>query len=327
MTGVQTCALPISKFIVFVAKVSCIIALFQVLIINFTTNELMLQIAGIKSRYAFSISNLTFVRASALFMEPKNLAAFLGISFPFTIKDKNYKLAFLISLVGILTLSQTFTIFIFSFLVVFNLAKLLRNSRLIIILTVLIHMVTFIFIYSAKDSIINNTIDNKDNPIISLLIGRAIGRYDGTLIAGSMDEFAGIPFQQDLEAPIVRFIQDHPSVLLTGYGPNNSTFIPPSYFEGLWNYELQLKGTRTNHMNMRWLFYTSEIGLIFFLLIFLYLTTFNGRSFYFVYYSFLWVSFFYNEIDYVILIFYALLTCVIEKKTLKKPQVSHFHSV
>lgn len=296
------------NLIVRVALISCILAFFQILTSISTSNGLLTEILGVKKRYMFELpSGLSFVRVSAFFLEPKHFSAFLGLSLPILLKNREYFKSALVITTGFLTMSQTFTIEIVLYILIFVLLKRLLSLRFLVMLTIFIVICLSATIYNSREILIQSAITNKNNPIFIILADRFVSRYDGTISMAEDSDLGGLPFQQDLELPVFRFIYDNPIALITGYGPGNSSFLPPRYFEGLWSYEAQLSGTRSNHMNLRWFFYVSEFGLPIFVALFLILTTVGCGKFEKLYYAFLWSCFFFNEIDMILVAFYVIL--------------------
>lgn len=288
---------------------SCFWALLQLGICMITNSPFLLELIGNKPVYMSPLPNgLPFARVSALFMEPKYLAAFLGLSLPLFLFSKDFKNSILVFGVGVLTMSQTFTIECLIALIVFVILKNINRVRSIIIITISGLVLFFVTLSGLKDIIIQLALEYKDNIVFTLLTKRIVGRYDGSLLGLPKAEILGLPFQRDLELPVVLFLIDHPAVVFTGYGPGNSNFLPPEYFEDLpWIYEKQLSGTRANHMNMRWVFFVSEFGLIIFIFFFWILTSIRTTKFTILFYSYLWLCLFFNEVEIFIIMFYILI--------------------
>lgn len=287
--------------------VSCLWAVFQILLSVTTKSPLLIDLSGNKSGYMYQLFNgITFVRVSGFFIEPKNLGAFLGISIPILLYLKEYKISLLAFVIGLLTVSQTFTVECLIAFMVFIFFKNLKNARLIIVSVLVSIIFFFVIISQIKDILITQASEYRDNVVFVLVAERLLLRYDGTLTGLPKTEVLGLPLQPDLELPIVLFLIDHPWVFLTGYGPGNSNYISPDYFIGQPNYELQLSGKRANHMNMRWIFYISEFGLIIFLCFLWVFTSFKSNKFITSLYAYLWLCLFFNEVEIYIIIVYLL---------------------
>ncbi|QDK83085.1 hypothetical protein EXU85_32585 [Spirosoma sp. KCTC 42546] len=292
-----------------IAIFSCYFALAQLVICIVTKSPFLTEMIGNKSGYMFQFPNgIVFVRVSALFMEPKYLSAFLGLSLPLFMSSREYKKVALTIFVGVLTMSQTFTVECLIAVIVFLVFNNIEQVRVIIIAGITTIILFFMTFSAIKEIIINLAVEYKGNIAFTLLAQRAIGRYDGSLIAIPKAEILGLPFQYDLELPVVLFLLDHPVVFFTGYGPGNSNFLPPVYFEDLPYYEKQLSGTRANHMNMRWVFFISEFGVIIFICFFWVLTSVKAKRSTVLFYSYLWLCLFFNEVEVVIILFYVLMS-------------------
>ncbi|WP_266362884.1 hypothetical protein [Tellurirhabdus rosea] len=294
-----------------IVRYSCYLALAQLGLTLVTGSGLLAELLGDKARYMLTLPNgLTFIRVSAAFNEPKNLAAFLGLALPWLVLERKIRLAWLAGLVGLLTMSQTFTLECLMAVFLFVLLRPLRQVRPLIVGTMVLVVAFFLTLSTARDALMNSAAANRDAVLFALVAERAIQRFE----EGGDDEQAeilGIPFQKDLEWPVVKFLFDRPDVLLTGYGPGNSNFIPPSYFLSIfeYKYEEQLTGRQANHMNMRWLFYSVEFGLPVFLVFWWVLTSVRSGLPVFArrYFAFLWVCLFFNEVEIVLIVFYMLL--------------------
>jgi len=294
-----------------IAYFSSLFAILQITICIFTNgNTLINELIGNKYRYIFLLPNgLNFVRVSALFIEPKSFAAFLGLSLPILMYRKEYTKSIFIILIGLLTLSQTFMIECIIILLCLFAFKLVRNTRSTVFVGVLLIWGVFFSIATFKDFIIDSSSGYSNTLVFTLVLERALDRYqESKSMTGEDSQLAGIPMQQDLEWPIVKFFRDRPVTLLTGYGPGNSIFLQPKYFEEVYSYEEHKKGVLANHMNMRWFFYMAEFGIpIFTLFIWIFTAVPYHSRFTNFYYTFLWLCFFFNEIDMIIVIFYTLL--------------------
>lgn len=282
---------------------SCFVGLAQWVLGTYSDLTLAKELLGMKLRYLSGFG----LRISAFFAESKNFGAFLGLALPLFLQDRAYAKALLALAVGLLTLSQTFQIFLLVALIVLVGFRSVHHLRLQIVGTLALISSLFAAINLWREPVVGFVIEHSDNRLVQSLIGRAAVKYNiGD--ADSQSSVLGLPLQPDLELPVYRFMQDHPWLLLTGYGPANSSFIPPDYFWGQYNYEAHLEGS-PNHMNMRWFFFIAEWGLVIFIIFFWRLTQVGyQRHFSYRYYSFLWVCFFFNEIDLLIIIYFMILT-------------------
>ncbi len=291
-----------------IAIFSSYYAIFQ-LIVYVTTNDVFLiELMGGKKRYLGELPNgISFIRINAFFIEPKHLAAFLAMSIPLFLNDKNYKKAFICLVAGLLTVSQTFVLLILIGIIVFGILNKVNNIRLKVLASIGLVFVFFYSISLFKEIIFDSTIDSKETIAFSIFMKRALDRYD-TSIYEDDAELLGMPIQKDLEFPVVQFIKDYPYLFFTGYGIGNSNFIPPKYFYGQWNYDAHLEGTLPNHMNFRWFFYVSEFGIFTFIFYFIFFTNVLGNTYGNKYYSFIIVTLFFNEMEIFLIMFYQFLT-------------------
>ncbi|XWW48101.1 hypothetical protein JYG30_11960 [Fibrella sp. USSR17] len=293
-----------------IAYISALMGLFQVAFCTFTDgDELINRLVGNKFRYIFLLPNgLPIVRVSALFSEPKLLAAFLGLALPILVSRRSYGKCLIVILAGILTLSQTFMIACIVAIIGHYVYKTTRNTKSTIFIGILLVWGSLFAVATFKDSLVESSLKYTDTIAFTLTLERALDRYQETkTMTGEDSRLAGIPLQQDLEWPVVKFLRDRPLTLLTGYGPGNSIFLQPKYFEEVYSYDQHKEGLLSNHMNMRWFFYTAEFGLPIFLLFMWILTSVpQHQQFANFFYSFLWLFFFFNEIDLIIIMFYTL---------------------
>jgi hypothetical protein len=291
-----------------IAIFSCYFSLVQITVYAISHDIFILELLGGKKRYLTQLPNgIEFIRVNALFIEPKNLGAFLGLALPLFWKDKNYLKMIVAVIIGLLTISQTFILFLLISIVVFGLVNRLKNLRSKVLTSI---SVIFLFFYSIsllKQWIVDNTLDNRESIAFEIILKRALNRYD-TNFEQDEAEFLGMPIQKDLEYPVVQFMKDFPYLLFTGYGIGNSNFIPPQYFYGQWNYDLHLEGIHANHMNLRWYFYISEFGILIFIYFFIFFTKIKGKTYGHKYYSFILVTLFFSEMELFLIIFYQHLT-------------------
>ncbi|NID11664.1 hypothetical protein [Fibrivirga algicola] len=272
-------------------------------------DELINELVGNKSRYIFQLPNgLPIVRISALFSEPKSLAAFLGLALPILVNRRSYGKCLIVILAGILTLSQTFIIVCIVALISYCVYKTTKNTKSTVFIGILFVWGSLFAVATFKDNMVESSLKYTNSIAFALTLERALDRYqEAKTMTGEDSQLGGIPLQQDLEWPVVKFLRDRPLTLLTGYGPGNSMFLQPKYFEEVYSFEQHKEGLLSNHMNMRWFFYTAEFGLPIFLLFIWILTSVpHHHQFTNFFYSFLWLCFFFNEIDLIIVIFYAL---------------------
>jgi hypothetical protein len=285
-----------------IALWSCFVGILQWVLGTYTDLTIVKELLGMKLRYMSGFG----LRISALFAESKNFGAFLGLALPLFVYERAYTRALVVLLMGLLTLSQTFQIFVLVAVIIFVAFKHVPHLRLQVIGTIAIISTFFAAINLWREPVVQFVIQHNDNRLVQSLIGRAAIKYNiGD--ADSQTSALGLPLQPDLELPVYRFFQDNPWLFVTGYGPGNSTFIPPDYFWGQYNYEAHIEGS-PNHMNMRWFFYIAEWGIVIFLVFFLKLTSLPYfKHFVHRYYSFLWVCFFFNEIDLLLMMYFLIL--------------------
>ena len=289
-----------------VATFSCYIAMFQLLVYAGLRNALFSEILGNRRGYMMSIGGIAFIRLQAFFIEPKGLAAFLGVAIPLFVKDKMFKKAALASFVGVLTYAATFPVILFSAfvsLVAFGKIQTLRTN---LFGSMAIILLMFISLSAAKDYLLNLYVENSNSVVADLLLKRTIDlRYSsGNVMKGDM--LLGIPLQSDLEGPVYRYFLDHPLLLLSGYGPANDSFLPAHYWYGQWDYWLRLEG-KPSSMDMRWFYYLSQFGAPIFLVILWALTDVKDEPFTTKYFSFLLLGWFFANIDILVVIMYSLL--------------------
>ena len=296
----------IETTILTIAKYSIVLAIFQFLFYIATNSDFLIELIGAKSRYIYEFSEFQLVRVQALFTEPKNFAAFLGISLPLFLKYKK-TVWFILSIVcGLLTNGQTFYAVglsaIIGYLFFFN----INSLRIKILSGVLIIFLFFTAISILRYTISEFYLNNSDNYIVKMILGRGIDRFDLSDEKIDKNILLGIPLQSDLELPMVLFFYNHPYSLLAGIGPANLTFISPEYWSGQWNYELLLnRKLMGHHLNMRWLYYISIFGLIGFIFYFHLLTKIGSQNSSIKnYYSFLWLAIFFIEVEIILLIYF-----------------------
>ncbi len=291
-----------------VIYVSCWIIIAQFLINFFFNNVDLNEIVGMKKRASMDYNGFVFYRPQAFFFEPKNFAAFISISIPIFLKERKRMMVFILIIIATLSLSQTFIAILigggFCFLDVKNKYSL----RINIIISITSFFILTELISLSKDFIIDNYANNEEKLVYNIIMGRSVERYSKLDDTNGNETLFGMPLQKDLELPVVNFLKDNPIAFFLGFGPANTMFFPPKYFEGQWGYENRLENLGAVHMNMRWIFYTVEFGFFIFLFYLTILTNLKiSNIFYKQYYSYLWIALFFNEIDILIIIMYVIL--------------------
>lgn len=297
-----------------IAKFSFTIAFLQI-ISQFVFKSLVLgEILGLQNRYLLETAGSSFaLRVQALFAEPKVFSAFISLSIPLFVRERQYMLTFLAVVFGLLTSSQTFWINILAAILTFLAAGRIYSARIKIGVTMGIIISMFLLVAASKEYFIKMYAKNQHNAMYQLVMKRSVYRYDNEIWQKD-NVVLGMPLQRDMELPVVDFLKDQPLLLFTGYGAGNSTFIPAKYFFGQQNYENRVNGVGGHNLNMRWFYILVEFGFISLLCFFSILTeTKPGISrFQSSYLAFVWVCFFFSQID-LFLIMTALL-CVYESK-------------
>lgn len=287
-----------------IAKFSFVIAMIQIFCQIILRNETLGEILGLQRRYMVEASTFVFsIRVQALFGEPKVFSAFLSLCIPLFMKDKEYRMAALALLMGILTVSQTFWINMLSAALVFMLVSAISSTRLKIVSTLGIIIGLFLIIAASKDYFIKLYAKNQNSTMYQLVFKRSVYRYDNEIWQKN-NVILGMPLQRDMELPVVDFFKDQPYLLLSGYGAGNSTFIPAQYFFGQMNYENRLNGIGGHNLNMRWFYILAEFGIFSLLIFFIILTQTKPEipPFQSSYFSFIWVCFFFSQIDLFLII-------------------------
>jgi hypothetical protein len=287
-----------------IAVISCIIAAIQIAVqLIFRSIELS-ELLGLQSRYMLmEINGPLGVRVQALFSEPKIFSAFLSLAIPFFLRDRNYKAAAVMFVVGILTSSQTFWVNIMAGgLLFFCLPKAL-SVRWKIISTMGMIIGIFLAVAASKEYFMKQYLANRNQPVYRLLLERSTYRYNNE-IWNKNNVILGIPLQRDMELPVVDFLRDEPYLFISGYGAGNSTFIPPRYFFGQMSYQNRVEGIGGQNLNMRWFFILAEFGAVSLFFFFLILTKVaqNTPLFQRSYLAFLAVCFFFSQIDLFLVI-------------------------
>lgn len=287
-----------------IAKFSFVIAGLQIICQFLIHNDSLGEILGMQHRYMLESSTSVFsMRVQALFGEPKVFSAFLSVSLPLFVRSKEYKMAVLSILMGLLTVSQTFWINMLSAGITFLLVGRMQSTRLKIVSTLGIIISLFLIVNESKNYFIKLYAKNQNNAMYQLVFKRSVYRYDNEIWQKD-NVVMGMPLQRDMELPVVDFLRDQPYLLLTGYGAGNSTFIPAQYFFGQMNYESRLNGVGGHNLNMRWFYILAEFG-IFSLIIFFSILTYTRKNipvFQSSYFAFIWVCFFFSQIDLFLII-------------------------
>jgi hypothetical protein len=311
-----------------IAKFSFVIALLQIFCQIILRNETLGEILGLQRRYMMEASTFVFsIRVQALFGEPKVFSAFLSLCIPLFMRDKEYRMATLALLMGILTVSQTFWINMLSATLVFMAVSRISSTRLKIAGTLGIIIGLFLIIAESKDYFIKLYAKNQNSTMYQLVFKRSVYRYDNTFWQKN-NVIMGMPLQRDMELPVVDFFRDQPYLLLSGYGAGNSTFIPAQYFFGQMNYENRLNGIGGHNLNMRWFYIMAEFGVFSLIIFFMILTQTRPDIPFFQssYFAFIWVCFFFSQIDLFLII--TALLCTYEPDespalTVYKPEHSY----
>ena len=287
-----------------IARFSFIIAGLQIFCQFVLRNDTLGEILGLQQRYMVESSASVFsMRVQALFGEPKVFSAFLSVSIPLFVRDKQYRLAALSILMGLLTVSQTFWINMLSAVLTFLVVGRIASTRLKIASTLGIIVSLFLIVNESKDYFIKLYAKNQNSAMYQLVFKRSVYRYDNEIWQKD-NVVLGMPLQRDMELPVVDFFKDQPYLLLSGYGAGNSTFIPAQYFFGQMNYENRLNGVGGHNLNMRWFYILAEFGF-FSLIIFFFALTHTRKDipiFQSCYFAFIWVCFFFSQIDLFLII-------------------------
>jgi hypothetical protein len=314
----------LDKMLTFASKLSiysCWVALFQLFIhmsVGYKTeliptkhggNGYILDlILGLKP-YHFEYNNLQLTRVNAFFYEPKELAGFLALMLPYFLFNKRYFHSFLLILVGILTYSSTFYVGVLVSFIIFVLLRNITSIRLNVVSSIVALLVVVLLSLNLSDYFIDSLAANKDTIVYKLIAERFLNRLDftsGTVLAEERKDFFGIPLQADLELPVVNFMRDNISVFLIGHGLGNATLVPNEYFAGTIAYEMRLTGEHKGHMNMGWLYYISQMGILFFICYFMLMTNVSFNSFGNKYYAFAICLLFICRIDILLVIMYGI---------------------
>jgi hypothetical protein len=298
-----------------IAKMAFVVATIQIACQYIFKSILLGEIMGLQKRYMLEQATSFFtLRVQALFAEPKVLSAFLSLCIPLFMKDRQYKMVALSVIFGILTASQTFWINLLTSLIIFWGVGRIYSARTKIVSTLAIIIGLFMLVNSSKDYFIKMYAKNQHNAFYQLVFKRSVYRYDNEIWQKD-NVVMGMPLQRDMELPVVDFLKDQPYLLLSGYGAGNSTFIPAQYFFGQMNYENRLNGIGGHNLNMRWFYICVEFGVLSLLCFFFILTQTKPDipKFQSSYLAFIWVCFFFSQIDLFLII--TALLCAYETKS------------
>lgn len=304
-----------------VAIISCYIGLCQLVLSMLISNEIILRVVGLRPNYvSFTASGreADHARISAFFVEPKAFASYLVVTFPLFLRQKKLIPIMLVLVVGLLTGSQTFVVGIIVAVIVFFIIRRVKNIRLNIALGLTIVIAAFLSIAALKQVLYDFYMAHSDNYVVNLVLARAIDRYDINDESSVTTSFLGMPLEKDTELPVSLFFATKPLLYLSGYGPKNGGFVSPDYY--IFNEPgFKKVGSMSYSLDLRWYFFVSEFGIIIF---FVWLTYFTRRFdssvipfFENKYYAFLFVFLFFNAIELIIIMIYALYmgTCYYRK--------------
>lgn len=301
------------EFIIKVATYSCYLALVQLAFhIVFHHEFIEEAFLGVRNynTYKYEMGNLHLLRMNALFYEPKGFSAFLAIAIPISIfKYKRHKLALFYFIIAVLTVSQTFFAILFCLTLTFFIFKKIKTvlGRFVISLLGLIGI--FLCISAFQSYIFDGYLDGGDDVVTKIVMERAAKRFDISSV-GIENNFWGIPLQPELELPVINFMKDNPSYILTGHGPSNNMYIPVDYYAHTENYEPRLKRSIRGGIDMGWFHLTFEFGIIGSLLFMLFFTNIKpANKFKSCFYTFLLLAFFFHAftIEWILVIFYVLI--------------------
>lgn len=301
-----------------IAKFSFVIAFLQIISQFIFKSETLGEIIGLQHRYLLEQSTSFFsLRVQALFAEPKVFSAFLSLAIPLFMHDREYKWAALSVIMGVLTVSQTFWINLLSAGICCMFLASISSVRVRILLSMAIIVGLFMGVAASSKYFIKLYARNQTSTFYQLVFKRSVYRYDNEIWQKD-NVVMGMPLQRDMELPVVDFFKDEPYLLFSGYGAGNSTFIPAQYFFGQMNYEARLAGIGGHNLNMRWFYILAEFGFFALICFFVVLTMTrpNLPPFQKGYFAFVWVCFFFSQID-LYLIIVAMLCAYDDGETTK----------
>ncbi|NSL85357.1 hypothetical protein ECE50_000840 [Chitinophaga sp. Mgbs1] len=293
-----------------ITLIACCIAVLQILVIRIFNSIELGEVFGLQRRYLIEgVSNgILGMRVQALFSEPKTFSAFLSLSIPILIKDREYKSALFAFLIAFSTSSQTFWVNMMIAGLLFVFLKNMPSVRTKILGTLGVVIGVFLIVAASKDFFLKHYMENRNDPLYKTLFERSAYRYDNEI--WQKDNIVlGIPLQRDMELPIVDFFRSEPYLLISGYGPGNSVFIPETYFFGQYTSKAWASGIGGHNINMRWFYILAEFGAIALCFFFIIMTKTNQRntSFNNHYLAYVAICFFFCQID-LFLIIVALLS-------------------
>ncbi|SEV92805.1 hypothetical protein SAMN05428988_0525 [Chitinophaga sp. YR573] len=292
-----------------IAGISFVIASIQIVCQYIFRSVTLGEMLGLQSRYMLEQeSSFVTLRVQALFAEPKVFSAFLSLCIPLFVKDRQYRMTIITIIFGLLTASQTFWINMLAALLTFWAVGGFPSVRVKIFGTLGIIVCLFMVVNTSKNYFIKLYAQNQHNAIYQLVFKRSVYRYDNEIWQKD-NVIMGMPLQRDMELPVVDFLRDQPYLLVSGYGAGNSTFIPSQYFFGQMNYENRVNGIGGHNLNMRWFYILVEFGMFSLFCFFFILTQTKPdiTRFQSSYLAFIWVCFFFSQID-LFLIITALLS-------------------
>lgn len=297
------------------AMLSCAVAVLQLLLFILVPNNTVRELVGLTGgdKYFYGVGSLNLVRVQAFCYEPKGLSVILGMALPLFYQARKYLAAFTCFAVGVLTVSQTFYLVVMAFVFVAFFSRLFKRVSAVAFMAILSFFLLFNLVNVVFDQLLGSSSESAFSKVV---LNRALERFDVALQEENNDLF-GFPLQRDLELPAVNYFKDNKSMLLSGFGPGNYKHVPVKYFVVDWNLELLESGQFKGHFDMGWIFFASEMGLLFAVSLYLLLTgNFVVTDDISRYYAFLIVVFFFHRIDFLLFSFFAVLYF------LKKPSVN-----
>lgn len=292
-----------------ISIVSCVIGAGQLVVHMVFRNVELGELLGLQHRYLVEgINGPLGIRPQALFSEPKTFSAFLSLSIPIFLRDRQYRAAFLAFAMGVITSSQTFWINLLAAGILFFVWGKVYPVRAKVLGTLGIIIGIFLLVAQFKDYLLQHYVENRNQPVYKFIFERSAYRYDNEYWQKD-NIILGLPLQRDMELPVVDFLKDEPYLLWTGYGGGNSTFIPSQYFFGQMSYANHLAGIGGQNLNMRWFYILAEFGGVALLFFFFMLTRASGdiSRFNRNYLAYVATCFFFSQID-LFLVITAILT-------------------
>ncbi len=252
----DSCLMFLKKILFF----SCSVAVFQLLVFHLVDGSGIVDFIGIHGQYRYQLGPLKLVRINGLFIEPKEFAILTGLGAIILFEERKYKSSILTSVIGLLTLSNTFAAIVLIYFFFRVTSALFKSFRSKVLVTLTLTICFFVVVSQARIFFLNNYDQFRKLDLVRIVFERAVNRYqEGN---DMVEEFMGLPMQADMEGPFIRYFNEYPLFFSTGFGPGNSTFIPNEYFRGTWAFKARGEGNRRWHVNMGWFFWIFEIGLI-----------------------------------------------------------------